>query len=269
MGCSRSIREPFLRTAANSIKPVCTVRIFRRGAGADSDQQLFEAIKPNLIGGEGEFPSLPLHLPEADRIAGSEKYIIGPAALSRLKNFSGLKDAIGFGSGAEVTTADYRSGGGQMNLIIVEYYTPQSASDGQARIQDHFNALPQPEKDRLILKRIGNYVAAMSNIQDMPAAQNIVGQIKYEKKIYWAGRKFTDIPLDFPPARSACGRRRYQNSQSSDPLLLLDGHHDTKRAMFRAGRRSLALSMEAVSSPQTRIGRLVQRRGGNSKPQAG
>jgi hypothetical protein len=175
------------------------VRISRRGAGTDSDQQLFEAIKPNLISGEGELSSLPLHLPETDRIAGSEKYIIGPAALSRLKNFSGLKDAIGFGSGVEVTTADYRSGGGQMNLIIVEYYTPQSASDGQARIQDHFNTLPQPEKDRLVLKRIGNYVVAMSNIQDMPAAQNIVDQIKYEKKIYWAGRRFTDIPLDFRP----------------------------------------------------------------------
>jgi hypothetical protein len=175
------------------------VRVSRRGGDADSDQRIFEAIKPNLIGGEGELPSLPLHLPEADRIAGSEKYIIGPAALARLKNFSGLKDVIGFGSGAEVTTADYRNGGGQMNLIIVEYFTPQSATDGHARIQDHFNALPQPEKDRLVIKRIGNYVAAMSNIQDMPAAQNIVGQIKYEKKIYWAGRKFTDIPLDFRP----------------------------------------------------------------------
>jgi hypothetical protein len=175
------------------------VRLSRRGGDADSDRQVFEAIKPNLIGGEGELPSLPLHLPEADRIAGSDKYIVGPVALSRLKNFSDLKDAIGFGAGVEVATADYRSGGGQMNLIIVEYYTPQTASDGQGRIQAHFNALPQPEKDRLILKRIGNYVVAMSNIQDMPAAQNIVDQIKYEKNIYWAGRKFTDIPLEFRP----------------------------------------------------------------------
>ena len=175
------------------------VRVSRRRGDEDSDRRMFEAIKPNLIGGEGELPSLPLHLPEAERIAGSEKYIIGPAALARLKNFSGLKDVIGFGAGAEVTTAAYRNGGGQMNLIIVEYFTPQTASDGHARIQDHFNALPQPEKDRLILNRIGSYVVAMSNIQDMPAAQNIVGQIKYEKRIYWAGRKFTDIPLDFRP----------------------------------------------------------------------
>jgi hypothetical protein len=86
-----------------------------------------------------------------------------------------------------------------MNLIIVEYYAPQSAAEGEARIRDHFSALPQTEKGRLILKRVGNYVVAMSNVQDMPAAQNIVGQIKYQKKIYWAGRKFTDIPLEFRP----------------------------------------------------------------------
>src|SRR5262245_5433353 len=175
------------------------VRVSRREADADSDRQMFEAIKPDLIGGEGELPPLPLHLPEADKVAESEKYVVGPAALARLKKFSGLKDAIGFDIGAEVTTADYRGGGGQMNLIIVEYFAPQTAADGESRIRDHFNSLPQTEKDRLIIKRVGNYVIAMSNIQDMPAAQNIVGQIKYQKRIYWAGRKFTDIPLEFRP----------------------------------------------------------------------
>jgi hypothetical protein len=175
------------------------VRVSGGEADADSGRQMFEAIKPDLTGGEGELPPLPLHLPETDKVADSEKYVVGPAALARLKNFGGLKDAIGFGVGAEVTTADYRSGGGQMNLIIVEYYAPQSAAEGESRIRDHFNTLPQAEKDRLILKRLGNYVIVMSNVQDMPAAQNIVGQIKYQKKIYWSGQKFTDIPLEVRP----------------------------------------------------------------------
>jgi hypothetical protein len=175
------------------------VRVSRRDVDAESDRQIFEAIKPNLIGGEGELPSLPLHLPETDKVAESEKYIVGPAALASLKNFGDVKDAISFGSGAEVTAAAYRSGDGQMNLIIVEYYSPQSAADGEARIRDHFNGLSQNEKDRLLLKRVGNYMVVMSNIQDMPAAENIAGQIKYQKKIYWAGRKFTDIPLEYRP----------------------------------------------------------------------
>ncbi|HEY6400951.1 MAG TPA: DUF6599 family protein [Blastocatellia bacterium] len=175
------------------------VRVLRREAGAGDDRQIFEAIKPDLIGGEGELPSLPLHLPETDKIAESEKYIAGPAALARLKNFGDLKDVVSFNAGAEVVTADYRSGGAQMNLIIVEYYSPQVAGDGEGRIRDHFNALPQEQKGRLIIKRVGNYVVVMSNIQDMPAAQNIVAQIKYQKEFYWAGRKFTDIPLEYRP----------------------------------------------------------------------
>jgi len=162
-------------------------------------QQIFEAIKPNLTGREGQLSSLPLHLPEQDKIAESEKYIIGPAALTKLKNFSELKDVIKFDAGVEAATADYRSGGGQMSLIIVEYHTPQLASDGHTQIQAHFNTLPQIEKDRRIFKRIGNYVVAAVNIQDMPAAQNIVGQIKYQTKVYWAGRKLSDIPLEYRP----------------------------------------------------------------------
>ena len=183
------------------------VRVSNTAADANSGQQIFEAIKPNLIGGEGELPSLPMHLPEKDKIAESEKYIIGPAAFSRLKNLGEMKDAINFDAGVEITTADYRNGGGQMSLIIVEYYTPQSASEGHARIRDYFNVLAksgpqtglQTEKDRRIFKRIGNYVVIMAPIQDMTSAENIAGQIKYQKKIYWAGKKFSDIPLEYRP----------------------------------------------------------------------
>lgn len=166
---------------------------------AQLDRSIFEAIKPNLIGGEGQLPSLPLHLPEAGKIAGSEKYIVGPAALTKLKNFSELKNAINFGAGVEIATSEYNSGSGQMSLMIIEYQTPQLASDVHAQIQSYFDTLPQIEKDRRILKRVGNYVVAAVNIQDMPAAQNIVGQIKYQTRIYWAGRKLSDIPLEYRP----------------------------------------------------------------------
>src|SRR5262245_42127325 len=175
------------------------VRISSRGADADSDRQIFEALKPDLTGGQGELPPLPMHLPEADKVAESEKYVVGPAALARLKNFSDLKDAIGFGAGAEVTTADYRSGGGQMNLIIVEYFAPESGAEGEGRVRDHFNGRPQAGEDRLIIQRLREYVVAGLNVPDMPPAANIIGQVKYQKKIYRAGRKFTDIPLGLPP----------------------------------------------------------------------
>ena len=50
-----------------------------------------------------------------------------------------------------------------------------------------------------MLKRVGNYVVIAINVQDRGSAQNIVGQIKYEVKVHWAGRKLSDIPLEFRP----------------------------------------------------------------------
>ncbi len=163
------------------------------------DRSLIDAVKPDLIGEVGQFPFLPSHLPVPDRIAESEKYIVGPAALTKLKVFGDLKNLIGFDGGVQVITADYRNGDGIMNLMIIEYHTPQSASDGYARIESYFNSLPQQEKEKRMLKRIGNYIVEAVNIQDRNSAQNIVGQIKYEAKVYWAGRKLSDVPLEFRP----------------------------------------------------------------------
>lgn len=163
------------------------------------DPSFLEAIKANLTDDKEQLPSLPSHLPDQDKIAESEKYIVGPMALSKLENFSDLKNVINFDAGMEITTGDYHNGSGRMSLVIIEYHTPQSASDGYTKLQSYFSALPQSEKDRQIIKRTGNYVITAVNIQDLPAAQNIINQIKYETKIYWAGRKASDIPLEFRP----------------------------------------------------------------------
>ncbi|MGE0130030.1 MAG: hypothetical protein AB7U82_18255 [Blastocatellales bacterium] len=175
------------------------VRVSKSSPDEDWDQSILEAIKPNLIGGVGTLSSLPLHLPDQGKIMESEKYIIGPIALTKLEKISELKNVINFYDGVEVAAADYHNGNGQMNLVVVEYHTPQLASDGYAQFQDYSNALPQNVEDKRILKRIGNFVVVAVNVQDRVAAQSIVDQIKYEKKIYWAGRKLSDIPLEFRP----------------------------------------------------------------------
>jgi hypothetical protein len=168
-------------------------------AGKAIDQSLIDSVKASLTEEAGQFPFLPSHLPEQDKIADSEKYIAGPATLSKLKIFDDLRNLVSFDGGVEAITADYRNGDGRMSLIIIEYHTPQSASDGYARIESYFNSLPQQEKEKRMLKRVGNYVVEAVNIRDRTSAQSIVGQIKYEAKIYWAGRKLSDIPMEFRP----------------------------------------------------------------------
>lgn len=163
------------------------------------DNLFVEALKQIIPADAGELPVLPSHLPEQNKIAATEKYLVGPAAVARLAKFSGLEQVISFSGGAEAVTADYQNGSGRMSLLIVEYHTPQLATDAYARFQQHFDGLSQSEKERRILRRIGNYVVEAVGVQDRAAAENVIGQIKYAPKVYWEGRKMRDIPLESRP----------------------------------------------------------------------
>lgn len=153
---------------------------------------------------QGRLPVLPSNLPAANRIADSETYILGPAALLSLKGLPADQiKPIDFTGGTEIVAADYGGGGGKMTLLIVEYQTPQFASDGYARASAEFQALDQPEKQKRLLKRTGNYVVCAYNVANQAEAQDLIGRIKYTPRVYWEGSKVTDIPIQFRPADPA------------------------------------------------------------------
>jgi hypothetical protein len=163
------------------------------------DPSLIDSLKKIFpVKSEG-LPFLLSHLPERNKIAESEIYLTGPAALAHSKDFKHLKEVINFDGGVEVVTADYQNGSGKMGLMIIEYHTPQAATKGMTDVHHHFESLDQNEKDRSILKRIGNYVVKAVNIDDRKEAEELIGQIKYNPKVYWSGRKLSDIPIDFRP----------------------------------------------------------------------
>jgi hypothetical protein len=163
------------------------------------DSSLIEILKKTPPNYSGNLPLLPSHLPEQHKIAGSEKYLVGPAALAQLKGFSELKEIVKFDGGVEIVTADYKNGDGAMSLMIVEYHTPQSAADGLRNATKYLDSLSQDEKGNRITKRVGNYLVHAINVKDATEAGNIIGQIKYEYKVYWEGKKFSDIPVEFRP----------------------------------------------------------------------
>jgi hypothetical protein len=164
------------------------------------DSSLTEILKKNLSNQSGKLPLLPFHLPEQDKIAGSEKYLLGPSALAQLKGFSDLKEVVKFDGGVEIAVADYKNGDGAMSLMIIEYHTPQSASFGHKSATKYLDSLSQEQKESRIIKRVGNYLVHAINVKDTTEAGNLIGQIKYEYKVYWEGKKFSDIPVEFRPA---------------------------------------------------------------------
>src|SRR5262249_15805875 len=56
------------------------------------------------------------------------------------------------------------------------------------------------------------YVIEAVNIEDIAAAKNIISQIKYTPRIYWEGRKPSDIPLEFRPADPAAIEEAFQTA---------------------------------------------------------
>lgn len=176
-----------------------------QGAATESaalDAELKSALEQHLTEGEVELSPLPAHLPEQNKIAESEKYLIGPEALGRVAAFSDLKEIVNFTGGAEAVTAEYSNGSGasgRMSLLIIEYHTPQLASDGYAQIKKHHDELSLEEQKRRLIKRTGNYIIAAVNVSDLATAQAVADQIKYTARVYWEGKKFTAIPLDFRP----------------------------------------------------------------------
>jgi hypothetical protein len=83
--------------------------------------------------------------------------------------------------------------------MIIEYHTPQTAADGHKSATKYIDSLSQNEKGSRILKKVGNYIVHAINVRNTDEAGSLIGQIKYDYKVYWEGKKLSDIPIDFRP----------------------------------------------------------------------
>lgn len=146
-----------------------------------------------------DLPLLPTYLPDQTKLIGSEKYLIGPMAVSQVLSVSDLKDGIDFTGGTHAVVADYNNGSGKMSVILIEFQSPQFATDGLAKIQQHFNSLSAEEQKKRIIRRVGNYAVEAVNVTDLKAAEELLGQIKYMARVYWEGKGMASIPLQFRP----------------------------------------------------------------------
>ncbi len=175
------------------------VRVAGSSAESAPDQALVSALAQSLAQAPADLSPLPSHLSEKNRVAESEKYLVGPVALTDLKQFADLKDVISFTGGAEAVTAQYENGGGQMSLLIVDCYTPQLAADNYNRLKSHLESLSPDEKASRLSKRIGNYVVLAVGVRDSSAAEAVLKEIKYAPRVYWEGDRFNSIPYEYRP----------------------------------------------------------------------
>ena len=76
------------------------------------------------------------HLPTKGFIDRTDKYVLGPSTLNQ---FFPLADGdwLGFSQGAEAETAKYRVNGHELDLVIADFPTPQTAAEKLTELQKH------------------------------------------------------------------------------------------------------------------------------------
>ncbi|HKP11461.1 MAG TPA: DUF6599 family protein [Blastocatellia bacterium] len=163
------------------------------------------AIKPD------ERPVILRSLPEPSRLLGNQHYFLGPETLNTA--VPGSRDLYAFNGDAEAVVAQYNLGpdaraqhlrvASPMKLIIVEYHTPQFAFDAIARADAFVNSLSEADRQRIIIKREGNYIVEAVNFDDRNAAQAIVDAVQYPYGVQWLHHPSIPSPDPFRGQKAA------------------------------------------------------------------
>ena len=159
-------------------------------------------LAATLDKGEGEIPPLVKHLPQWET---------GQVRLSYAVSLPGLKadipnqpvlDAISFEAGVEAVSARY----GPSHLVIVEFNTPQIATENNQRIMAKIQELrSQGQPAPTAYRRVGNYAVFVFDEPSPEAANALIDQVKYQQVVQWLGedpfsyeratREFTETTL--------------------------------------------------------------------------
>ena len=97
---------------------------------------LVAAVAPHAE--SGLLPTIRDRIPTKGFIDRTDKYILGPSTLNQ---FFPLADGdwLGFSQGAEAETAKYRVNGHEVDFVIADFPTPQTAAKKLAELQKQFN----------------------------------------------------------------------------------------------------------------------------------
>ena len=129
-------------------------------------------------------PVIMKHLPDYEKV--KDKAVFAGTSEDFLKavNNHPLALTIAFTPGTEAAVADYEAG----KLAIVEFTSPQLATEADAKIQADLGQATAAGQIVPVYRRIGNYAVFVFNSKDDAAAAALIDQVKYEKVVQWLGR---------------------------------------------------------------------------------
>jgi hypothetical protein len=145
---------------------------------------LARSLNEILDKGEGDIPVLIKHLPAPEEAQKNAVYLNSFDDLYSLNLQQPVLEAIQSGRNADAALATY----GQSKVLLIEFNTPQLATDNDQRIIARIHELwklgqPAPTAYR----RVGNYSVLVFDAPDEQTAKQLINQVKYEQVVQWLG----------------------------------------------------------------------------------
>jgi hypothetical protein len=124
------------------------------------------------------------HLPPPEEAQKNAIYLHSFANLEKLGLQHPVLWAVQSGGDADAALGTY----GPSKVLIIEFHTPQLASDNDQRIIARIHELwklgqPAPSAYR----RVGNYSVFVFDAPDEQTAKQLIDQVKYEQVVQWLG----------------------------------------------------------------------------------
>ena len=161
-----------------------TVTSLKPGTGSANLTELAQQIADGLDKGDGEIPVLIKHLPDADNAQKNAVFLNSFNTLTTLAPQQPVLTAVQGDGNADAAFASV----GSSKVLLVEYNTPQLATDNDQRIVARIHELwdlgqPAPTAYR----RVGNYSVFVFDAPDAQTANQLIDQVKYEQVVSWLG----------------------------------------------------------------------------------
>lgn len=136
---------------------------------------------------QGPLPTLTEHLPTKGFIDRSDKYILGPVTLNQFFPVS-QNDWLGFSTGAEAEVARYHVDGRELNLLIADFPTPQTAQKKLLELQQdyHVNAADADQNTAPVFgKRSITLLAIVFGARTQAEADKLLDQVQSGAEVTW------------------------------------------------------------------------------------
>jgi hypothetical protein len=136
---------------------------------------------------QGPLPTISEHLPTKGFIERSDKYILGPVTLNQFFPVTS-NDWLGFGTGAEAEVARYHVDGRELNLLLADFPTPQTAQKKLTQLQRdyHVNSSgADPNGSPIFARRSITLLAIVSGARTVEEANKLFDQIQSGTEVTW------------------------------------------------------------------------------------